>query len=96
MRVVIKKWNEGDRFVGANIDDDGIMYIIYPDILYVEYGEPVEEPDATVRVPIIGSLGPRGTRLTSEQMHSGNIPQGLRAIEFDKAGIPAYDYLDLR
>ena len=37
-RVMVQKWNEGERFVGGTIND-GKVYLIYPNVLYVRWQE---------------------------------------------------------
>ncbi|MYB65045.1 hypothetical protein F4X73_10175, partial [Candidatus Poribacteria bacterium] len=85
MRVVIKKWNEGERFTGASFSG-GKVYLNYPNTVYVKYGEPVKNQDGIVTRPIISAGGSNSAFISEKQMRAGYIPDGLRALEFDKNG----------
>ncbi len=94
MRVVIKKWNEGERFTGASFQG-GEVYLNYPNTVYVRYGEPVENEDGTFTRPIISAGGSNSAFISEYQMRTGQIPSDLRVLEYEKNGIDPYEYLDL-
>lgn len=94
-RVVIKKWNEGARFKGASIVN-GIVYIHYPNTIYVQYGKPVENQDGSVTIPITRARGANSAFISQQQMRSGEVPAGLNVLEINKDGIDAYEYLNQR
>ncbi len=92
-RVSIQKWNEGERFRGGSIED-GKVYLHYPNTLYVLYGEPVENDDGTITRPITYTKS-AGIGLSPQQMRDGEIPSGIRVLDFDQEGINPYEYLEL-
>ncbi len=94
-RVVIKKWNEGVRFKGASIVD-GIVYLNYPDTVYVQYGDPIKNIDGTITRPITRVRGAKSAFISEKQMRAGEIPAGIKVLEIGKDGIDAYTYLNLR
>lgn len=94
LRVAIKKWNEGHRFVGASIAN-GKVYLNYPNTLYVKWGDPQETPDGNVFQPIVRTRGPGDIALTPEQMHSGKIPEGVTGLDLDSEGLDPYEVLEL-
>lgn len=94
-RVVIKKWNEGARFRGASIGN-GIVYIHYPNTIYVQYGKPVENQDGSVTIPITRARGANSAFISQQQMRTGEVPAGLNVLEIDKDGVDAYEYLNQR
>ena len=94
LRVAIKKWNEGYRFVGASIAN-GKVYLNYPNTLYIKWGDPQEDPDGNVFLPIVRTSGPGDLVLTPEQMHSGKIPKGVTALDLDSEGLDPYEVLEL-
>lgn len=96
-RVAIKAWNNGERFEGASTNSlyDKI-YLHYPNTIYVEYDEPIEEPNGTIRIPITNVLGTGDVRLTREQMDNGEIPTGINVLSLRDDGINPYSYLELQ
>ena len=97
-RVMVKAWTEGDHdFVGAtgNGSGDEKVYLTYPNVIYVEYGEPEEIDEGVLIRPIKDALSASYT-LSQEEMRNGEIPADLTVIEYDDAGYDPYTYLDLR
>ena len=96
-RVMVKAWTNGDHnFVGAtgNGSGDGKVYLTYPNVIYVEYGEPEENDEGVLIRPIKDALSASHTFAPGE-MRNGVIPSGLTVIEYDDAGYDPYTYLDL-
>ncbi|RKU12530.1 hypothetical protein C6503_17230 [Candidatus Poribacteria bacterium] len=96
-RVMVKAWTEGDQnFLGAtgNGSGDGKVYLTYPNVIYVEYGEPEENDDGVLIRPIKDALSASYTFAPGE-MRNGVIPPGFTVIEYDDAGYDPYTYLDL-
>ncbi len=94
-RVVIKKWNEGVRFSGASIVN-GIVYLNYPNTVYVQYGDSILNKDGTITRPITRVRGSKSAFILEKQMRTGEVPAGLTVLEIGKDGIDAYKYLNLR
>ena len=95
-RVMVKAWTDGDHnFVGAVRDhDNGKVYLNYPDVIYVKYGEPYENNDGELIRPMTRVKG-AGIVLSPEEMRNGEPPAGFTVIEYDDAGYDPYTYLDL-
>lgn len=93
-RVMVKKWNEGERFVGGTIND-GKVYLIYPHILYVKWEVKRDFLTGKKTRSIIRTRGPSTVRLTREQKRTGEIPHGIQVIDMDSAGLDPYEILDL-
>ena len=58
-RVMVQAWTDGDHnFDGAtgNGSGDGKVYLTYPNVIYVEYGEPEENDDGVLIRPIKDAL----------------------------------------
>lgn len=92
-RVAIKKWNAGERFSGASIDD-GKVYLHYPDTIYVQY-RTVKNLDGTISKRITHTKS-GNISLTQDQMMKGLIPKGIRVLELSNEGINPYEYLELQ
>ena len=93
-RVAIKKWNEGERFLGSSMSK-GRVYLHYPNTLYIKWGERIDALDGTVYRHISRAKGAGDVELTPEQMERGEIPQGIKVIDFDSGGLDPYEVLDL-
>ena len=91
-RVQIKAWTEGIRGWTGVSTNNGKIYLHFPDVIYVEYGDPIEKDDGTVVRPIVGTMG---VILTQEQAENGELPEGYRVIELNQTGYDPYEYLDL-
>ena len=95
LRVAVKAWNEGERFLGASTDGfSGKVYLHYPNTLYVWYTT-VDNGDGTFSKRISRGKSGGDVNITEEQVRTGNLPPGLRIIEMNKAGIEPYEYLGL-
>ena len=83
-KVLIKLWNQGDQgFVAGVIkESSGKVYPVYPNTLYVRWGE-MDLPDGTTRRYIQRTLGPPGLKLTTDQLRNGEIPPGIKVIDMD-------------
>ncbi len=92
LRVSVKAWNEGKRFLGSSTDN-GKVYLHYPNTVYVEY-RTVINWDGTFRKRFTSALS-GNIHLTPQQMRDGQVPPGIRILELDKEGINPYEYLDL-
>ena len=95
-RVLIKLWNEGDKNVSGAYLNNGLVYPLYPNTVYVRYKD-MEMPDGTIRRKIgsvRGSL-PDGVSMRRRRGESA-IPEGVTAIDMDKSGINPYEFLGLR
>ena len=91
LRVSVKAWNEGKRFLGSSTDN-GKVYLHYPNTVYVEY-RTVINWDGTFRKRFTSALS-GNIHLTPQQMRDGKVPPGIRVLELDKEGINPYEYLD--
>ena len=91
LRVAVKKWNEGRRFVGAVIEN-GKVYLNYPNTIYVRHAiqtAPNGEPFHYYS-DVLGDV-----ELTPEQMERGEAPPGVNVIGFDSEGLDPYEVLGL-
>lgn len=92
-RVAIQKWNEGERFNGCSAGE-GKVYLHYPNTVYIQYGEPEVNDAGTITRPITHVIS-ANIGLSPQQMRAGEIPAGIRVLEYGKDGIDPYEYLDL-
>lgn len=92
-RVMVQKWNEGERFTGGIIEN-GKVYLTYKNILYVEYDEEINPITGKITRYISSTMG-GGLPITSEEIASGNIPSGVEIVNMDSVGYDPYDVLDL-
>ncbi len=89
LRVAVKKWNEGHRFIGAVIEN-GKVYLNYPNTIYAKHAtqtDPDGEPFHYYS-RVLGAVG-----LTPEQMERGETPPGVKVIDFDSEGLDPYEVL---
>ena len=108
-RVLIKLWNQGDHdFVnGAYQDDNGRVYPLYPDVVYIEWGETVsDDPDEeVVRFPRFTlatherSSDPDalGGLFTVAELTSGayrTMYPSVKFVDYDSAGYDPGTFLD--
>ncbi len=93
-KVLIKLWNQGDQgFVAGVIKEStGKVYPLYPNTLYIRWGE-MKLPDGTTQRYIRRTLGPPGLKLTTDQLGNGEIPLGIKVIDMDSGGIDPQLYL---
>ncbi len=92
-RVLIKLWNQGDHdFVnGVYQDDNGRVYPLYRDVVYIEWGETVsEDPDEEV------VRFPRFTLATHERSSDPDALGGLFTVEELTSGAYKSMYTDVK
>ena len=93
-RVLIKLWNQGDRgFVNGVIDhNNGKVYPLYPDVIYVKWKESViGPPDDPVTIRIPGSmLGTHNRHFSMEDRYFG-LEKSYPEIEFVDKHTAGYD-----
>ena len=97
-RVLVKLWKEGDtQWIGARMNKEGIMFIHYPNRVYVRYRER-KNPDGTTSLTI-ARVSSGGTPIPrdSDIPPDGNIPPGIEIIDLDnaKVGIDPYKFLGI-
>ena len=93
-RVMVKAWTDGDdNFIGAGTEGSKV-YLTYPNVIYVRYGEPYENDDGVLIRPIT-EMSSDGVLLSPEDARNGVTPAGYQVIEYDDAGYDPYTYLDL-
>ncbi|MDE0300946.1 MAG: hypothetical protein OXN17_20120 [Candidatus Poribacteria bacterium] len=102
-RVLIKLWNQGERgFInGAFRDNDGKVYPLYPDVVYVKwgYGETHDERgNPTPYRYIATSMGThaRDFNFTTEDFVTGDwetMYPGTKFVAYDDAGYDPYTFL---
>ena len=91
--VMVRKWNEGNRFVGTSMDPDtGKVYLYYPNVVYVKW-EDTELPDGTLTKYASEISGPGGGSTISDQVREGTLPPGVQVLDMDSSGIDPYAYL---
>ena len=92
LRVAVKKWNEGHRFVGAMIEN-GRVYLNYPNTVYAKRATQTD-PDGNLfhyyRDVIGGDVLP-----TPEQMYRGEVPPGITVLDLESEGLDPYEVLGL-
>ena len=95
--VMVKKWNEGDRdFVGADMSQNGKVYLHYPNVVYVQWEED-ENPDGTISMVPTRLAGPGGDySVIVDQVGNGILPPGVFVLDMESSGIDAYEYLKKR
>ena len=92
--VMVKKWNEGDRFIGTGMDmDTGKVYLNYPNVVYVKW-EDTQLPDGTITKYASEISGADST--IRDQVSEGILPPGVLVLDMkdmDASGIDPYEYL---
>ena len=92
--VMVKLWSEGDHdFTGGTISN-GTFYPLYPDVAYVEWDQN-EEPDGTIYRYVGRVLTTSGNDIDAimEQLNNGEIPEGIRIVDYKSGGIDPYELL---
>ena len=102
-RVLIKLWNQGDHgFInGAFRDNDGKVYPLYPDVVYVKWGYAVTHDEGGNPTPyryIATSMGThaRDFNFTAEDFVTGDLETmypGTKFVAYDDAGYDPYTFL---
>ena len=91
--VMVKKWKEGNRFVGTSMDpDNGKVYLYYPNVVYVKW-EDTQLPDGTITQYASAMSGPGGDYSIVDQVSKGILPPGVLVLDMDASGIDPYEYL---
>ena len=91
--VMLKKWKEGNRFVGTSMDmDTGKVYLYYPNVVYVKW-EDTELPDGTLTKYASEISGPGGGSTITDQVREGILPPGVLVLDMDSSVIDPYAYL---
>ena len=88
MRVMIKAWTEGERFIGGNIVS-GKVLLNFPNTVYVRYKE-IPTADGVISTRAIA-----GATDVEVPPPGEDFPPHVRVLDFDEAGIDPYEYLDL-
>lgn len=89
MRVMIKAWTEGERFIGGNIVN-GKVRLNFPNTVYVRYKEIPTADGSVISTRVIA-----GATDVEVPPPGEDFPPGVRVLDFDEAGIDPYEYLDL-
>lgn len=92
-RVCIKLWNQGERVHGGVIED-GLVYPLYPNTIYVTWSEVIWE-DGTIERILTNVTGPGDMAQYDADFAKGIIPPGITAIPHSEGGIDAYEFLNL-
>lgn len=96
--VMIKLWNEGDHdFVGANISHKtGKVYPVYEDVAYVTWDES-KRPDGTIHryISTVLTVPAVDSDKITEQLESGETPEGIKIVDYASAGIDPFEYLGI-
>lgn len=98
-RVLIKLWNQGDQgFVAVTrSDDNGKVYPIYPDVVYVTWREATDPHGNVHRYPGFTLAGPNVPRLlASDFTHGKGYPPHVTVLDRDEEGIEPYNFLNLQ
>ena len=93
-RVRIKLWNQGSRPEGISWED-GLIYPIYPNTIYVDWDYSENDDGVIERYPSHITSG----TLTDEQnllLDEGIIPPGVIVYEHNEVGIDPYEFLNLK
>lgn len=90
-RVMVKAWNQGEKFVSASTSKNGKVYLIYPNTVYVKYGQRLL-PDGTVSKYIKRAYGPDDLPIPAP---GEDFPEHVHVLDFDTDGIDPYEYLSL-
>ena len=92
--VMVKKWNEGDRFIGTGMDmDTGKVYLNYPNVVYVKW-EDTQLPDGTI-TKYVSEISGADSKIR-DQVSEGILPPGVLVLDMkdlDASGIDPYEYL---
>jgi len=104
-RVVLKLWKDGDTEVQGGVFENGKVYVLYPNRVYVRYNTMTYEdgtiqtnPDGTPVKYISSWLStPDNPPLSLEQVIGGYTPEGVELIDLDveDPGIEPYSFLGL-
>ena len=79
---------------GFTLNKDEKVRILYPDVVYVEWRES-KRPDGTIQRRI-GHYLTAYNETISEQLHNGEIPEGIKIVDYDSGGIDVYEFLGIK
>jgi hypothetical protein len=94
-RVLIKLWKQGKKTDSGVISEDGLVYPLYTDTIYVRWSEDVLD-DGTIDRYVSGVLCHGSLAHYDETLSEGIIPSGVKIVPRDGAGIDPYSFLDLQ
>lgn len=94
-RVLIKYWNEGRKTDSATYsNDNGKVYPLWKDTVYVEWGDLEFEDGTTERFlrhyMCHGALGEY-----EEAVENGTQPGWIKVVAYEDGGVDPYSFLDL-
>ncbi len=92
-RVLVKLWKQGKQTDSA-IVEDGKVYPLYTDTIYIRWAES-EDEDGTPYRYVSEVLCHQSLAHYDEDIDRGIMPSGIKVIEQDGAGIDPYSFLDL-
>lgn len=98
-RVLVKLWNQGDQgFVGVTrADDNGRVYPVYPEVVYVSWSEVTDIQGKVHRYPGFTLAGPNVPRLSARDFTNGNgYPAHITVLDRETEGIEPYQFLGLQ
>ena len=89
-RVLIKAWNNGERFVSARTEANGKIFLNYPNTVYVQHIK-TKNSDGTIS-EVRNVSGPPGIPVPPL---GKDFPPYIRVLDPDTHGIDPYEYLDI-
>ena len=92
--AMVKLWSNGDHDFTAAVIENGIFYPIYPDVAYVAWDQ-YEAPDGTIHqyVSEVLTTSDNDSDKIMDQLNNGEIPEGIRIVDYKSAGIDPYEFL---
>ena len=94
-RVLIKLWNQGKKAEGALLDsDNGRVYPMYKDTVYVRWKEDVDESGNYDRY-LGGYTCHPSLRDYRDSVEAGTQPSWMKVVQYADGGISPYSFLDL-
>ena len=92
--VMVKLWAEGNHDFTGGVISNINFYPLYPDVAYVEWSQ-YEEPDGTIYRYASNVLtgGPNDSSKVMDQLTNGEVPEGIRIVDYKSAGIDPYEFL---
>ena len=94
-RVLIKLWNQGKKTESAVLDsDNGRVYPLYKDIVYVGYAE-LEREDGSVEEYMSNYRSHSFLQDYEQAVAEGTQPSWLKVVLIEDGGIEPYSFLGL-
>lgn len=95
--MLVKLWNEGEKHEGGTISGEtGKVYPNYVGVAYVEYEEETDEETGETTINIISVTGVSSlSEAETDAILNDETPNGYTLIDYNKAGIDPYEYLEL-